>query len=317
QPDLWFYMPTSLAAGKTLSEAETLDLIRVSTGIDLPYEILSSDEWVASRLLADRYADGRVFLIGDACHLHPPFGGYGMNMGIGDALDLGWKLSAVLNGWGGERLLDSYEVERRQVHRRVIDEAVENHAHSSRSLVVEGIEASGPEGDAVRAGVREQILTHKRREFDALGVVLGSRLATSPVLAPDAIESVPPPDSPTYVPSAKPGSLAPHVWLTDGKAHGASLYDHFATEGMTLLVTRPEAMAAAATVSEAAHATLVPLRVVAPQSPALHALYEADMALIRPDQFVAWRGNSEADASVALLRAVGRESINTLTEPQT
>ncbi|MGH8237283.1 MAG: FAD-dependent monooxygenase [Steroidobacteraceae bacterium] len=98
--DKWFFMPTKLPDGVKLTELEAPALIRRATGIDLPYEVLSSDEWVASRLLADRYRDRRVFLAGDACHLHPPFGGYGMNTGIADGVDLGWKIAAVLQGWG-------------------------------------------------------------------------------------------------------------------------------------------------------------------------------------------------------------------------
>src|SRR5205085_1968506 len=80
------------------------DLIRRATGIDLPYQVLSSDEWVASRLLADKYRDRRVFLAGGACHLHPPFGGYGMNMGVAVGVVLGWNSAGVLQGWGGQRL---------------------------------------------------------------------------------------------------------------------------------------------------------------------------------------------------------------------
>jgi 2-polyprenyl-6-methoxyphenol hydroxylase-like FAD-dependent oxidoreductase len=311
--DVWTFGCPKLAD----TEADPTKLIRAALGMDIEVEIINRDSWTAHQLIARAYRSGRAFLVGDACHLHPPFGGYGMNMGIGDAVDLGWKLAAVLKGWGGEPLLDSYEIERRQVHRRVVDEAVENLAHSSRSLVVDGIEADGPEGDAVRAGVKEQILTHKGREFHALGVVLGSRLATSPVLAPDDFGSAAPPDSGTYVPSANPGSLAPHAWLAAGKAPGSSLYDLFAVDGLTLLVTRPHAMPAADDVAQAALASGVPLRVVAPHWPALHALYEADMALIRPDQFVAWRGTSAAAASKALLRAAGREVINPQTETKT
>lgn len=295
------------------AEADPAALIRTALGLDIDIEITSRDHWTAHQLIARAYRSGRAFLVGDACHLHPPFGGHGMNMGIGDAVDLGWKLSAVLNGWGGEHLLDSYEIERRQVHRRVVNESVENHAHSSGSLVVAGIEADGPEGDAVRSGVKEQILTHKRGEFLALGVVLGSRLATSPVLAQDDFGSAAPADSGIYVPSANPGSLAPHLWLAEGRAQGASLYDHFAADALTLLVTRPEAAAAADKVGLAAAAAGVPLRVIAPPSTVLYALYEADMALIRPDQFIAWRGNSPDAASAALLRAVGRAAIPTTT----
>jgi 2-polyprenyl-6-methoxyphenol hydroxylase-like FAD-dependent oxidoreductase len=311
--DLWTFGCPKLAN----TEADPATLIRAALGMDIEVEIINRDAWTAHQLIARAYRSGRAFLVGDACHLHPPFGGYGMNMGIGDAVDLGWKLAAVLQGWAGAALLDSYEVERRQVHRRVVDEAVENHAHGSRSLVVEDIESAGPAGDAARAGVKAQILTHKRREFDALGVVLGSRLVTSPVMAADDFGSAAPPDSAIYVPSANPGSLAPHAWLTEGKARGASLYDLFAHDGMTLLVTRSEALAAADTVAQAAAAAGVPLRVVTPGRPALHTLYEADMALIRPDQFVAWRGNSAAAASAALLRAAGRAAIQTQMETQT
>jgi 2-polyprenyl-6-methoxyphenol hydroxylase-like FAD-dependent oxidoreductase len=313
--DVWTFGCPKLAN----ADADPTTLIRAALGMgDIEVEIVNRDHWTAHQLIARAYRAGRAFLAGDACHLHPPFGGHGMNMGIGDAVDLGWKLSAVLKGWGGEALLDSYEIERRQVHRRVVDEAVENNSRSSRSLVVEGIEADGPAGDAVRAGVKEQILIHKPQEFLALNVVLGSRLVTSPVLAADDFGTPAPLNAGAYVPSANPGSLAPHVWLAEGKARGASLYDHFAVEGLTLLVTNPQAMAAAETVAQAARAVGVPLRVIAPESPTLHALYEADMALIRPDQFIAWRGNCAADASKALLRAAGREVINTtLTETQT
>ena len=303
--DLWTFGCPKLAN----AEADPATLIRAALGMgEIEVEVINRDHWTAHQLIAKAYRSGRAFLAGDACHLHPPFGGHGMNMGIGDAVDLGWKLAAVLNGWGGETLLDSYEIERRQVHRRVVDEAVENNSHSSRSLVVEGIEADGPAGDAARAGVKEQILIHKPQEFLALDVVLGSRLATSPLLAQDDAATPAPSGKGRYVPDARPGSLAPHAWLAEGKAQGASLYDHFALEGLTLLVTNPQAQAAAEPVARAAAAAGIPLRVIAPQSPALRALYEADMALIRPDQFIAWRGNNAADASKALLRAVGRDT---------
>src|SRR3546814_14691594 len=96
--------------------------------IDLSYGVISADSWTASALLADRYGDRRIFIVGDAAHLHPPTGGYGMNMGIGDSVDLGWKIAAVLQGWAGPGLLESYDVERRMVARQVIDEAVANFA---------------------------------------------------------------------------------------------------------------------------------------------------------------------------------------------
>ena len=99
--DRWFFMPTGLAPDMRVTQDTAAALIRQATGIDLPFEVLSIDEWVAHQVVADRYRQGRVFLVGDACHLHPPYGGFGMNMGVSDGVDLGWKLAAVLQGWGG------------------------------------------------------------------------------------------------------------------------------------------------------------------------------------------------------------------------
>ena len=303
--DVWTFGCPKLAN----TDADPIALIRTALGLDIEIEIIDRDAWTAHQLIATSYRKGCVFLAGDACHLHPPFGGHGMNMGIGDAVDLGWKLGAVLDGWAGEPLLDSYEIERRQIHRRVIDEAVENNAHSSRSLVVEGMEADGIEGDAVRAIVAGRILADKRREFHALGVVLGSRIASSPAIASEASAVIAPRDSGLYVPNAAPGSLAPHAWL----APGDSLYDHFATGEMTLLVVQERAAEAAQAIARIAHAAGIPLRVLSPPWADLHSLYQAELALIRPDQFVAWRGNGVDEACSALLRAVGRESILTET----
>jgi 2-polyprenyl-6-methoxyphenol hydroxylase-like FAD-dependent oxidoreductase len=119
--DIWAFMPGGAKPGETLSHDAAAALIRERTGIDLPFEILNADSWTASELLADRYADRRIILAGDACHLHPPAGGYGMNMGVGDGIDLGWKIAATLQGWGGAELVASYEAERRPVHRAVLD----------------------------------------------------------------------------------------------------------------------------------------------------------------------------------------------------
>ena len=187
---------------------------------------------MAHRLVADRYSRGRVFLAGDACHLHPPFGGFGMNMGIGDAVDLGWKLAARMAGWGGDLLLESYEHERRKVHERTINEALYNYGSTANQLVRPALEETGLIGEATRREVADIIQATKVREFKTLGVVLGMRYQDSPIIVPDGTD--PPLDHfMLYVPSAHPGCLAPHLWLNDG----SSLYDHFG-EGFTLLITR-------------------------------------------------------------------------------
>ncbi len=302
--DKWFFMPTGVADGTKLEPGQAPDLIRKATGIDLPYEVLSADEWVASRLVADRYRDRRVFLAGDACHLHPPMGGYGMNMGVADGVDLGWKLAAVLQGWGGARLLDSYERERGPVHRYVMDEAVANHATLGNQLWQDGLEDDDERGAALRREVGARVAAAKLREFNTLGVVLGYRYDDSPVITGDGSEAAPP-DFLNYVPSARPGHLAPHAWLHDG----TSLYDHFGP-GFTLLVTDGSRPAEIDAVRQAAHRAQVPLRVVQPREPALRDLYRARYALIRPDQHVAWRGDAWPDNGLqVLLHSTGRPTI--------
>ena len=264
QGDLWTFGYSKAISG----DAPVEELIQRALGFKQPLEVLSIDEWTAHQLIAQRYREGRVFLAGDACHLHPPFGGHGMNMGVGDAADLGWKLAATLAGWGGPALLDSYEAERRQVHERVVNESVVNHSHSSGSLVHPMLDAEGAEGDVVRAQAREKILTLKRPEFHSLGVVIGAHYEDSPVLLREPADAPVLAPRPDYAPNARPGCRAPHLWLRDGTEHGASLYDSFATQGFTLLATgcnaAPEALTA---VCDAAAARGVPLRTLAPRHP--------------------------------------------------
>ena len=304
--DKWYFMPTALPPGAQLSDEEVLDMIRRSTGIDLPYRVLSSDEWVASRLLADRYSDGRVFLVGDACHLHPPFGGYGMNMGVADSVDLGWKIAAVLDGWASPALLASYEAERRPAHEFVMDEAERNHAASPNLLSRDGLEDDTPEGAAARAEAAVAIKESKAAEFYGLGVVLGICYHNSPIVVDDGTPVAPP--SRDYTPSAAPGCLAPHAWLPDGR----SLYDLFGI-GLTLLVIgdgHDEAILAA---RREAAASGAPLTVLALDDARLAALYGAPLALIRPDQIVAWRGATWRDGLLDIV--TGRAAAPVTPEP--
>jgi 2-polyprenyl-6-methoxyphenol hydroxylase-like FAD-dependent oxidoreductase len=294
--DLWFFM-FALAPGEALPEHEALRRrLALAFGRDVAPEILVVDPWSAHSLIADRYRAGRILLAGDACHLHPPFGGYGMNLGIGDAVDLGWKLAAVLEGWGGPRLLDSYEAERRPAHRRVIEEAVANATLLARDLATPTLEAEGEAGTAEREAAGRRILAGKEREFRALGVVLGSRYSDSPVCARECGPE--PGDDPVrYEPSARPGCRAPHLWLADGR----SLFDLFG-QGFTLLACGP---AETAPFEAAAHEAGMPLSVVTPGDPRLRPLYGANLALIRPDGHIGWRGAAppaDPRATLDLLR---------------
>ncbi len=296
--DKWFFMPTAIKPGWKLEPNDAPAMIRKATGIDLPYEVLSTDEWVASRFLGTTYRDRRVFLAGDACHLHPPFGGYGMNMGIGDGVDLGWKLAAVLEGWGGAQLLDSYECERRPVHEMVLDEAVTNHSVLGNQLWQPGLDDDTSEGQALRGAVGARIQAAKMREFTTLGVMLGYRYDQSPVVMNDG-SAAPGHDFINYVPSSRPGSLAPHAWLHDG----SSLYDHF-SQGFTLLAHKDAPSEAIEEARQQAYRAGVPLKVIQPNEDAIGALYPTRFTLIRPDQHVAWRGDAWPHVALAVFEQV-------------
>lgn len=293
-----WYLAKQLPPGvPALDDAEIRACVAGAVGRDVDFEILSRDPWYAHELIADRYRQGRVFLAGDACHLHPPFGGYGMNMGIADAVDLGWKLDAMLAGWGGDALLDSYEVERRRVHLWTIDEAIENYRLLSADLLQPGLEDDGPAGAALRDALAEQIVDQKRREFHTIGLVLGYHYGGSPVIAGD--DDLPPPSTEEYEPMAKCGALAPHVWL----AEGVSLYDRFST-GFTLIDTGADDDAALP-ILHAASALGIPVQHLPLESDAVAGLYGCGLVLVRPDQHIAWHGGAlERASAVAMLETV-------------
>ena len=226
--DLWYLAKPLTAAATVITQEEVGALLEATIGRKVAFELLTTDIWYAHGLIADRYRDGRLFLAGDACHLHPPFGGYGMNLGIADAVDLGWKLDAVLHGWGGTALLDSYEFERRLVHRWTIDEAIANYELLSHDLIRPGLECDTPEGEAIRARLATEVIEQKRREFHTIGLVLGYHYCGSPVIACD--DRLAAPTVENYEPLGLCGALAPHFWL----APGISVYDKFGS-GFTLL----------------------------------------------------------------------------------
>ncbi len=281
--DTWFWGPTPRPGVKI--DDDWLDgQIRHSIGGRYDFSILARDSWTAHKLLAKRYSRGNVFLIGDACHLHSPFGGHGMNLGIGDSVDLGWKLAACLQSWGGPELLESYELERRPVHRRVLDSSTENMASLSDQFAAPELKDDSTQGVQARARAAAAIDKQKSPEFRSLGLVLGYRYAGSPIVAREA--AAPPAESITdYRPCAYPGALAPHRWLADGR----SLYDLFGT-GFTLLATRETTAEEKAAVDALAARHAMPLALVSEPDAGLHDLYQAPFALIRPDQHVAWRG---------------------------
>ena len=269
-------------------------------GADIPIEVLSTGTWIAGHsLVARRFGQGRVFIGGDAAHLFTPTGGLGYNTAVEDAVNLGWKLASVLRGAAPEALLDSYEAERRPLAQR-------NIAYAQRFADSVGLFAATPlledasaAGDAERARATQHLQAHVRLEFNIPGVTFGGRYDGSPIVVPDGTQ--PPPDVPNdYLPTACPGGRAPHAWLDDGR----SLYDALHFE-WTLLRLGPDAPETDAAVA-AADALQMDLRVLALPSPALRALYQAPLVLIRPDQIVAWRGSDAGTLIAALAQVCGR-----------
>lgn len=263
--------------------ADPQALIEGLVGEKIEVEILGTDPWTARMLLADRYGRGRVFLAGDAAHLNPPWGGHGFNTGIGDAVNIGWKLAAVLAGWGGEKLLASYEAERRAVAARTIQEAAANMSILAPELTNQEMTRPGMVGEQARRAASQVIRVAKDREFHSLGLVLGYHYSASPVVIADGTPALP--AGQAYIPTAHPGARLPHVWLPDG----ASLYDRLGS-GLSLLRLRADAEVAP--FSEAATTRRVPLTVIELCDQALAERYGAPLLLVRPDQHVAWRGAS-------------------------
>jgi 2-polyprenyl-6-methoxyphenol hydroxylase-like FAD-dependent oxidoreductase len=268
--------------------AETLDregLLRRAIGKPIEVEWLGTSLWTRRAVVAERYRAGRVFLAGDAVHQLSPTGALGMNTGIADAVDLGWKLAAVLQGWAGEWLLASYEAERRPVGLRNVAMAAEFYLqHEEFEYGFGRIEDDTDEGRALRRRCGEALVRGVGRMFRTLGLQIGYRYDDSPICLPDG-SPAPPDDPETYVPTARPGARAPHVFLADGR----STLDLF-RRAFVLLRFGAAAPDVTAFV-EAARSRGLPLEVVTLHEPGAAALYERKLVLVRPDGHVAWRGN--------------------------
>ena len=281
--------------------------VRGRLGRDFDYEILSVMRWVRRELVADRYGTDRVFIAGDAAHLMSPTGGFGMNTGIGDAVDLGWKLEAVLKGWGGARAACAPTMPSgdRSACATSPKPAAIFAACCRRASACPAPRSSSParRSDAARKDYGDWFAAIMRHEWFANGVMLGYRYDGSPIVWPDGTPA--PPDGPhPYTQSARPGSRAPHVWLADGR----STLDLFG-RGFTLLRLGPDAPAAAR-IERAAAQRGVPLTSVRLDEPEVLAAYERRLVLVRPDGHVAWRADDEpadAGALIDVLRGQSNE----------
>lgn len=276
-------------------------LIRNFLGAEIEPEILLASAWSAHLLVARHYRSGRVFLAGDSAHQYVPTGGYGMNSGVGDAADLGWKLAAVLQGWGGPALLDSYEIERRPVGLRNSDASRENLMIRFRiaDLYAQAgdIEGPSPEAAARRAALAEKIREAGNAENERWGIEHGYIYFDSPVVA-DEPGARPALSTLDYHPTTWPGARLPSVILEDGQSVYRKLGPWF-----TLIVIGE---AETGNANEAAAKLGVPLALLRlPQE--LREVYRRSLLLVRPDHHVAWRGDAPPAAWAAVFeRAVGK-----------
>jgi 2-polyprenyl-6-methoxyphenol hydroxylase-like FAD-dependent oxidoreductase len=296
-----FTIHTQLSPGqqaRDISDAQAKAMFHQAMAAELDIEIIGRSAWNAGyTLVAEKFRRGRILLGGDAVHLFTPTGGLGYNTAVEDAVNLGWKLAAMVKGWGGAALLDSYEIERQALARRNTTYARGFADSVGLFAVPPEFEEESPAGEAARKVAGDHFNHHARFEFNIPGITFGGRYDSSPIVVPDG--TAPPPDSPnTYVPTACPGGRAPHLWLADGR----SLYDVLGFE-FTLLVMNSSASGEA--FRAAAGKLKMPLKIIVLQAEGARDLYGADLALIRPDQIVAWRGNTETDAGNVLRRATG------------
>jgi 2-polyprenyl-6-methoxyphenol hydroxylase-like FAD-dependent oxidoreductase len=276
----------------------------LGVGPEFKYEVLSKEDWVGRRLVADKFRDRRAFICGDAAHLWIPYAGYGMNAGIADAANLAWLLAARFDRWAPEDILDAYEIERQPITEQVsnfaMSFALEVMKH--RKSVPAEIEAPGEEGDALRTQIGREAYDLNVRQYCCGGLNFGYFYEGSPLIAYDGAL---PPGYTMYdfTPSTVPGCRTPHIWLADGR----SLYDAMGP-GYTLLRFDPRVPVSA--FEQAAADRNVPFHVLDVRS-AEAAVYDRKLVLSRPDQHIAWRGDSppgDPEAIVDLVRGAVSKS---------
>jgi 2-polyprenyl-6-methoxyphenol hydroxylase-like FAD-dependent oxidoreductase len=286
-------------AAETLTEGDARRMFQAAVGAPIDVEILSRGTWTAGHaLVADKFQRGRVLLGGDAVHLFTPAGGLGYNTAVDDAVNVAWKLAAVLKGLADPSLLESYERERRPLAVRNTGFARAFADSLGLYAPAREIEDDTPEGAEARRAAGAYFAAHARAEFNIPGVTFGGRYDGSPIIVPDG--TIPPADAAnTYTPTACPGGRAPHLWLAEGR----SLYDTFGFEWTLLRLRRGSRVA-----EEIAHAGRnlgLDLTIVDIDRADARDLYDADAALIRPDQIVAWRGSAPCDAFEVMARVSG------------
>ncbi|HEV8016240.1 MAG TPA: FAD-dependent monooxygenase [Stellaceae bacterium] len=289
-----------LSVLNTLPGCDTQDYMRRLGGRDFRYQAISTMDWERRERVATRYRDGkRVFIAGDAAHQNSPTGGLGLHTGIQDAVDLAWKLTAVLRGWGGDHLLDSYAIERIPVALDNVRACTDQFERLAALPTGAEIEQDTPAGAALRArwvqALRDSNYCNSAMFTENLR--LGYCYDPSPIVVPDGTPAIPA-ELKEFVPSARPGTRAPHAWLADGR----STLDLFGRGFMLLRLGA--APPAAAGIASAAATRGVPLAIVDLADEKIAALYERRLVLVRPDGHVAWRADDPPADALALIDRV-------------
>lgn len=254
--------------------------IRAAISIDTPFEIISHVPWRLTHRVADHFRAGNIFFVGDSAHTLSPSGGFGMNTGIGDAVDLGWKLAATIKGWAGVNLLDTYEIERRAIALRNLEAANANLERTQKRTIPPIIMTDSPEGEKLRQQMAEGMeRSGVKREFDAPGVHFGFRYE-SPMIIPDGTS--PSNDPYQWQQNSYPGCRAPHTWLKPGK----STLDLFGREFVLMCFqSNPEVER----FEQACQERGIPFKSQYIDNPQIAHLYECAFVLVRPDGHIAWR----------------------------
>ncbi len=294
---------TPVPDGATFDERLAIRSLHRACGYEAPVTVISNRKWTAGvAVWADRFWSGnRIFLAGDAIHLFTPTGGFGLNTGVDGAANLAWKLAALVQGWGGAKLKASYESERRPIAERNTTAARVLAKSLGTVEIRKEIDEDGPAGDAARKLAGDFLGTFGE-EFASIGVQLGVRYDGSPLVYEDG---APPRDSINcYTPSGVPGGRAPHYFLDPpGMANRRSLFDAFGV-GFTLL--RFDEKADPSALVDAARKRGMPLDIVDVLDADARDLYGRDLALVRPDQHVCWRGDAlPRDCTGLVARVVG------------
>jgi 2-polyprenyl-6-methoxyphenol hydroxylase-like FAD-dependent oxidoreductase len=267
----------------------------LGVGPDFRYDIISKEDWVGRRLIADKFRDRSTFIAGDAAHIWVPYAGYGMNAGIADAMNLSWLLAAHLNGWAPPAILDAYEAERWPITSQVSRFAM-SHAEAEirrRGAVPGDIEDAGPAGERARREVGRLAYEINVQQYACAGLNFGTYYDRSPIIAYDGAEH-PAYTMDSYTPSTVPGCRTPHFWRDDG----GSIYDAMGPE-FTLL--RFDSSIDIAPLEAAALRRALPLTVLDVEVSEARDLYRHGLALSRPDQHVAWRGETLPSDCLALI----------------